>query len=280
MVGILQRSTNQMTASIKTVQQLTILANFKQVLAYCTTDQCYPTQSYVPFHIGKQSGIGTFIGVGVGIGMLLIAVLALVGVIVAVVMVKRRVAKKKTGSVKMKENPSYYNPVVVELEVKDLGADYEDVDRDKANGSFLPDFDPYEDVETKAQIKNTKKKNSQKPTPKESSTPASANNVGELYAVVDKSKKKGVKQKQEEDGCTVTTKDDLHSVLMKKSKMTDEGKCVSGCAEKSKEYDDVAELKYEPKVDSESGKPSEENSEAPKVDMLYAVVDKSRKKKK
>ena len=234
------------------------------MLAYCTADQCYPTQSYVPFRIGKQSGIGTFIGVGVGIGILLIVVLALVGVIVAVVMVKRRAANKQMGSVKMKENPSYYNPVVVELEVKGLGADYEDVDRDKANGSFLPDFDPYEDVETKAQIKNTKKKKSKKPTPKESSTPASANNVGELYAVVDKSKKKGMKQKQEEDGCTVTTK---------------EGKCVSGCAEKSEEYDDVAELKYEPKVDGESGEQSEENSEAPKVDMLYAVVDKSRKKK-
>ena len=251
------------------------------MLAYCTTNQCYPTQSYVPLRIGKQSGNGTFIGVGIGIGMLLlIVVLTLVGVIVVVVMVKRRAASKKAGSTNMKENPSYYNPVVVELEVKSIGADYEDVDKDKANGSILPDFDPYEDVETKAQIKNTKKKKSNKPVPKESCTPARATNVGELYAVVDKSKKKGVRQKQEEDGCTVTNKDDLYTVPMKKSKMTDEGKATSGCAVKSEDYDDVAELKYKPKVDSESGQLSEENSEPLKVDMLYAVVDKSHKKQK
>ena len=232
--------------------------------------------AYSSMYIGKHAGFGTFIGVGIGIGMpLLIVVLALVGVIVVVVMVKRRAANKQMGSVKMKENPSYYNPVVVKMEVKGLGYDYEDVDKDKANGSILPDFDPYEDVESKAQIKNTKK-----PAPKESSTPASDTNVGELYVVVDKSKKKGAKQKQEEDGCTVTTKDDLYTVPMKKSKMRDERKTASGHAEKSEDYDDVAELKYKPKVDIESGKPNEERSESPKVDMLYAAVDKNRKKKK
>ena len=226
------------------------------------------------FPVGDQTGIDTFIGVGVGIGILLIVVLALVGVIVVVVMVKRRAANKQMGSVKMKKNPSCHNPVVVEMEVKGLGYDYEDADKDKSNGSIVDGFDPYEDVDSKAQMKNT-----QKPAPKESSTPASDTNVGELYAVVDKSKKKGAKQKQEEDGCTVTNKDDLYTVPMMKDKMSDEGKFVSGLV-KSEEYDDVTGLKYEPKVDSEPQQSSEGDNKAPNVDMLYAVVDKSHKKKK
>ena len=228
------------------------------------------------FPVGDQTGIGTFIGVGVGIGMLLLIVLmALVGVLVAAVMVKRRAANKQMGSVKMKKNPSCHNPVVVEMEVKGLGYDYEDADKDKSNGSVVEGFDPYEDVDSMAEIKNTKK-----PAPKESSTPASAINVEELYAVVDKSKKKGVKKKQEEDGCAVTNKDDLYAMPMKKDKMSDEGKATGGHAEKGEEYDDVAGLKYEPKVDSEPQQSSEGNNKAPNVDMLYAVVDKSHKKKK
>ena len=222
------------------------------------------------FPVGDQTGVG----VGIGI-LLLIVVLALVGAIVAVVMVKRRAVNKQMESVKMKKNPSCHNPVVVELEVKGLGYDYEDTDKDKSNGSVVDGFDPYEDVDSNAQMKNKKK-----PTPKESSTPASATNVGELYAVVDKSKK-GARQKQEEDECTVTNKDDLYTVPMKKKdKMSDEGKFVSGCVEKGEVYDDVAGLKYEPEVDTEPQQLSEGDNKAPNVEMLYAVVDKSHKKKK
>ena len=107
------------------------------------------------FHVGDEVGIGTFIGVGVGIGMLLlIVVLALVGVIVAVVMVKRRAANKQMKSVKMKKNPSYHNPVVVEMAVKGIGYYYEDVDNNKTNGSVVDGFNPYEDVESKTHMKN------------------------------------------------------------------------------------------------------------------------------
>ena len=228
------------------------------------------------FPVGDQTEIDTFIGVGVVIGMLLlIVVLVLVSIIVVVAMVKRSTANKQMESVKMKKNPSYYNPVAVEMAVKGLGYDYEDADKDKSNGSVVDGFDPYEDVDSKSQMKNTKKL-----VPKESSTPTSAaTNAGELYAVVDKSKKGG-KQKQEEDGCTVTNKDDLYTVPMKKDKMTDEGKCASGCVEKSEEYDDVAGLKYEPKVDTEPQQSSEGDNKVPNADMLYAVVDKSHKKKK
>ena len=207
-----------------------------------------------PFPTDDQAGIGTFIGVGVGIGMLLLVVLTLVSLVVVVVVVKRKVP-----------NPSYYNPVVVELEVKGLGADYEDADKDTANGLVVDGFDPYEDVESK-------RKNTTTPAPKESSTPASATNVGELYAVVDKRKKKGAKQKQEEDGCTVTNKDDLYTVPMKKKgkmKNVDEGIAATDSAVKSEDYDDVADLNQ-----------CEGECESPNADMLYAVVDKSHKKKK
>ena len=229
------------------------------------------------FSVGDQTEIGTFIGVGVGIGMLLlIVVMVLVGGIVVAIMVKRRAANKQMGSVKMKRNPSCHNPVVVEMEVKGLGYDYEDADKDRSNGSVVDGFNPYEDVDSRAQMKNAKK-----PAPKESSAPASAINVEELYTVVDKSKKKGVKKKQEEDGCAVTNKDDLYAMPMKKDKMSDDqGKATGGHAEKGEEYDDVAGLKYEPKVDSEPQQSSEGNNKAPNVDMLYAAVDKSHKKKK
>ena len=230
------------------------------------------------FPVGDQVGIGTFIGVGVGIGMLLlIVVLALVGVIVAVVMVKRRAANKQMKSVKMKKNPSYHNPVVVEMEVKGIGYNYEDVDKDTANGSVVDGFDPYEDVESETQMKNRKK-----PTPKESSTPASATNVGELYAVVDKSRKKGVTQKQDKNGYSDTKKVDLYTVPINKSKMKngDKGIVATGSVVKSEDYDDVADLNYEPKADSEPGQQCKGDSEFPNADMLYAVVDKSCKKKK
>ena len=233
-----------------------------------------PLTSSLP--VGDRTEIGTFIGVGTGIGILVIVVLALVGLIIAVVMVKRRAANEQMESVKMKQNLSCHNPVVVELEVKGLGYDYEDADKYKSNGSVVDGFDPYEDVDSKAQMKNTKK-----PAPKESSTPASDTNVGELYAVVDKSKKKGARQKQEEDECTVTNKDDLYTVPMKKEdKMSHEGKFARGCVEKGEEYDDVAGLKYEPEVDTEPQQLSEGDNKAPNVEMLYAVVDKSHKKKK
>ena len=229
------------------------------------------------FLVGDQAGIGTFIGVGVGIGMLLLIVLmALVGVIVVAVIVKKRAANKQMGSAKMKKNPSCHKPVVVEMKVKGLGYDYEGADKDKSNGSVVEGFNPYEDVDSKAEMKNAKK-----PGPKESSTPASATNVGELYAVMDKSKKKGMKKKQEKDRCTVANKDDLYTVpIKKKDKMSDEGKATGGHAEKGEEYDDVAGLKYEPKVDSEPQQLNEGNNKAPNVDVLYAVVDKSHKKKK
>ena len=236
-----------------------------------------------PFPLGDQPRIGTFIGVGVGVGVfLLFVVLTLVALILAVVVVKKKAAYKQKGGPKMRDSAYYNNAAVVqqkiELEEKGLGADYDDVGEDKEKVSIVDGFDPYEDVDSKAQIKSA-----HKPASKESSTPASATNIGELYAVVDKSKKKGAKEKEGEDGSTVTNKDDLYAMPMKKKgKLTDEeeGKVVSGGAEEGDENNDAAGLKYEPKADSESQLQSEGDNKAPNVDMLYAVVDKSRKKKK
>ena len=66
-------------------------------------------------------------------------------------------------------------------------------------------------------------KNTMTPTPKVSSIPASTTKVDAVYAVVDKSKKKGAKKKTEDEP-TVVNKDDLYAMPMTKSvKMTDEG---------------------------------------------------------
>ena len=228
------------------------------------------------FPTDDNTGSGTFIGVGVGVGLsLLLVTLTLVAsIVVVVVVVKRRAANKPTGSIKMKANPCYSNPVVVELEEKDVGVEYDDTVINKENGSITDGFDPYEDVDSKAHNKKTK-------TPKVSFTPASATNVGELYAVVDKSKKKGVKKEGEENGCTATNKDNLYTVpVKKKNKMTDKRMGASGGAKKSEDNDELVELKYEPKVDSEPAQQSEGDEKSSNADMLYAVVDKSRKKKK
>ena len=177
----------------------------------------------------------------------------------------------------MGHNPCYNNPVVVELEEKDVSAEYENTVKNEENGSVADAFDSYEDVDSKAHDKY------EKTLPqKVSSNSASATNVGELYAVVDKSKKKGAKKKGEENRSFVTNKDDLYTVSVKKKyKMTDKRMGASGGAEKSEDKDDnVAELKNEPKADSEPGQQSEGEEKSLNADMLYAVVDKSRKKKK
>ena len=210
-------------------------------------------------------------GVGVGLCLLLVA-LALVAIILLVVLVNSRAANKQTRGIKMRANSCYNNPVVVELEEENVGDEYDDTVNNKENGSVADGFDPYEDVDSKAQSRTAKT-----PPPKVSSSPAS---VGELYAVVNKSKKKGAKKKGEENECIETNKDDLYTVPVKKDKMTDEGMGATSSAEKSEDYNDVAELKYEPKADSEPGEQSEGDENTSNADMLYTVVDKSCKTKK
>ena len=91
-----------------------------------------------PFSVGDQPGTDTSLGVVVGVAMFLfLVVLALVGLIVLTVLLKRRAAYTETTSIKMRDNPSYNNPVVVELEERGVDTDYEDVDKDKEQVSSM-----------------------------------------------------------------------------------------------------------------------------------------------
>ena len=168
-----------------------------------------------------------------------------------VVVVSRKAACKAKRDVIVNDNPYYNNTVVVlqELEMQGVGADQNDahscqgVGNNQGEGEDLLNFDvgynPYEVVNREALGKNT-----MTPTPKVSSTAASATKVDAVYAVVDKSKKKGAKKKTEVES-TVVNKEDLYALPMRKAvKMTDEGGgvVVSGGVEEGGHYDDVVEL--------------------------------------
>ena len=229
------------------------------------------------FSVG--AGSETFIGVGVGVGVfLLLSVLTLVVIILVVVVVRRKVTYRQKGGSKMEDNPYYNNGLVAkqgnEVEEKRLGADYAYADKNEATDSIVDGFHPYEDVNNKAQIKTAMKQ-----APKESSTPVSVTNIGDLYAVVDKSKKKRAEKEKE----TVTNKEGLYAMPMKmKGNLTERGEGVveSGGVEREEENDNLVVVKYKPKADSESAHQIEGDSKAPNAEMLYAVVDKSHKKRK
>ena len=142
-----------------------------------------------------------------------------------VVVVNRKAACKQKRDAIVNVNPYYNNTVVVlqEQEMQRVGADYNDEhsinqgeDEDLLN--FDVGYNPYEVVDRKGLGKNTVT-----PTPNVSSTPASATMVNLVYAVVDKSKKKGAKKKTEDEP-PVVNKDDLYAMPMTKEvKMTDNG---------------------------------------------------------
>ena len=231
------------------------------------------------FSVG--TAIGTFIGVGVGVGVLLLfSVLTLVAIILVVVVVRRKVTYRQKGDSKVEDNAYYNNALVAkqgnEVEEKRLGADYAYADMNEATGSIVDGFDPYEDVDNKAQIKTAMKQ-----ALKESSTPVSVTNIGDLYAVVDKSQKKGTEK--EKETLSATNKEDLYAMPMKKKgKLTERGEGVvkSEGVEREEENDNLVGDKNKPKADSESAHQIEGDSKDLNVEMLYAVVDKSHKKKK
>ena len=228
-------------------------------------------------HVGALSETGTFIGVRVGAGVfLLLSVLTLVAIILVAVVVRRKVTYNQKGDSKME----HYAMVATqehEVEEKGLGAShsYDHVDKKERKVETVDDFDPYDpydDVNGKTQIKTAMKQ-----APKESSTPVSVTNIGDLYAVVDKSQKKRAEKQKE----TVTNKEDLYAMpVKKKGKLTERGEGVVKSAETGEKNNDMAGVMYETKADSESVQQIEEDSKAQNVDMLYAVVDKSHKKVK
>ena len=184
-----------------------------------------------------------------GVGIFLLLVLSVVVVVImVVVVVKRKAAYKQKRNVVVNDNPHYNNTVAVlqeqEMVEQGVGADYNDAhsinqgeDEDLLN--FDAGYNPYEVVDRKVLGKNT-----MTPTPKVSSTPASATMVDPEYAVVDKNKKNGAKERTEDEP-TVINKDDLYAMPMTKEvKMTDEGGgvVVSGGVEEGEHYDDVVVL--------------------------------------
>ena len=162
------------------------------------THACFPIgePSTIGTFTSEASTIGTFIGVGVGSSMFLLLALSILVVIILVVVtatVKRKATCKPTRQMAM-EGP-YYSTVgenpVMEMTQQGLDVHYENTgcsknaheDKIKENGAFTDDIHMYEVVD-RAVHRITRS------APKESSTPASANNVPAVYAAVDKSKKK------------------------------------------------------------------------------------------
>ena len=219
----------------------------------------------LPFPIGEQSTVGTFIGVGVGISMfLLFLILIMVVIIMVVVVARRKAVYKQNRDVIVGDNLHYNNTVVaehkMELKEKGVGADYKDADgyedadkdNDEDEDPFEVGFDPYEVVDRKVHTKNAKK-----PAPRESAPTASATNASAVYAVVDKSKKTAKKETEVE---STATNNDQYAMPMRKNmgKMTDKGEGVveiGGVEEE--QYDDTVGFKYETKADSKSWQPIE-----------------------
>ena len=195
--------------------------------------------------------------------------LTLVAIILVVVVVRRKVTYKQKERSKMEQrlSPFFSNALVAkpdnEMEEKGLSAGH----------IYVNEGIGVSEIDSKVPNKIVMKQ-----APKESSTLVSVTNIGDLYAVVDKSQKKGAEKEKE----TVTNKEDLYAMPMKKKgKLSERGEGVvdSGGVENGGEYDDMAGVMYEPKADSESVQQIEGDSKAPNVVVLYAVVDKSHKKK-
>ena len=202
--------------------------------------------------VGEQS-TGTSIGVGIGVGILLLFVLLTILLsilILVIVVVKRKAAYKQKRDITMRDNPCYRNSVmkVEGIEMKDIGHDNEHgvVDKDEELGSIIDGFSLHVNVDGSSQNKKAMIQ-----APKESSTAASATNTGELYAAVDKSKKKGARKT--EDVSSGANEDDQNDMPLMKMEGTEIAQATK-----------------------ESSTPvSDTNGHA-----VYAVVDKSKKKPK
>ena len=111
----------------------------------------------------------------------------------------------------------------------------EDVDMGEERGSIIGGFNPHEDVDSGAKIKQD---------PPGSSIPATATKTLPMYAVVDKCKKMGAQWK-EDNGYTVAF---IHQHTMPMmDEMSDRWKGVvaSGGVEEREQYEDTVDIRYE-----------------------------------
>ena len=162
-----------------------------------------------------------------------------------VVVVNRKAACKQKRDVIVNGNPNCNNTVVVlqEQEMLEQGVGAVNIaahginqGEDEDEDDFDVGYNPYEAVNRKVHSKNT-----MTPTSKVSFTPASATMVDPVYAVVDKSTKKGAKKKTEDES-TVVNEDSLYAMPIGKTvKMTDKwrGVVVSGGVEEEELYDSM-----------------------------------------
>ena len=147
-------------------------------------------------------GSPTVVGVSVGVLVLLVLWIA-VAIIVVVVVVRRKVARKQKRDVVVGDNPFYQNTTAVtqesEIQEQGIDADFRDAQHLQGADNDLGDEeDPFDVGYNHYEVADRMVvlgKNTIAPTPKESPTPASAAMVDAVYAVVDKSKKKGAKKK-------------------------------------------------------------------------------------
>ena len=140
------------------------------------------------------------------------------------------------------------NNVVVEqeMEMKDEGVTAEDghqnVDDDQCekDDPVEDGFNPYEVVDKKEHTKNTNQ-----PVPKESSTPASATDVSAIYAVVDKSKKKAIREAK--DGPTDVNSDPCAMPMETHGEIADTRERVAACdGLEEEQYGETVVFRNEP----------------------------------
>ena len=112
-------------------------------------------------------------------------------------------------------------------------------------------FNPYEVADEKEHTKSTNT-----PAPKESSTPVSATDVPTIYAVVDKSKKKVIREA--EDGPIDTNSDQRAMPMETHGEITDTGERIVACdGLEDEQYDETVVFRNEPEVDRKPCQPSE-----------------------
>ena len=147
---------------------------------------------------------GSTTGVGVSVGVFVLLVLwIVVAIIVVVVVVRRKAAHKQKRDVMVGDNPFYQHMAAVtqEAEMAEQGIDAHCRDAQclqGADNNLGDEEDPFDVGYTHYEVADRKvvlSKCTMTPTPQVSSTPASATKVDAVYAVVDKSKKKGAKKK-------------------------------------------------------------------------------------
>ena len=144
----------------------------------------------------------TVMGVSVGVFVFLVLWIV-VAIIVVVVVVRRKAAQKEKRDVTVGDNPFCPNTAAVtqEAEMQEQGIDAHCRDAQHlqvADNDLGEEEDPFDVGYNHYEVDDRKvvcSKNTKTRTPKESSTPSSATKVDVVYAVVDKSKKKGAKKK-------------------------------------------------------------------------------------